>query len=73
MRSPEIRHYSHLLATLTVAAARATSVERLAEIQSELEQAYVDIFSLLSHDALDAHDLVADLLSRPKRNEQVLA
>jgi hypothetical protein len=64
MRSPEITHYSALLADLTIAAARATSVEQLAAIRVETIEAYTEIFSLLSHDALDAHDLAADLIGR---------
>lgn len=73
MRSPEIAHYSALLADLHVAAARATTVEHLAVIREETRQAYVDIFSLLSHDALDAQDLVGGLIARlPKQNGAVV-
>lgn len=73
MRSPEIGHYSTLLADLTIAAARATTIEQLAAIREQMREAYAEMFSLLSHDALDAHDLVADLLGHSRRGGAVLA
>lgn len=41
MRSPEIAYYSTLIADLTVAAARASSVEQLVAVREELRCAYV--------------------------------
>lgn len=54
-RSAEIDYYSKLLASLTVTAARATSAAVLRKVHDELEQAYSEIFVLLSHDAERAH------------------
>jgi hypothetical protein len=51
-RSEEIRYYAELIASLTVSAVRARRSEDLAEIRDALSEAYTDIWSLLSHDAL---------------------
>lgn len=69
-RSIEIKHFAQLLASLTVTAARASSVERLAEVHMALEDAFVDVFTLLSHDAADVgliRDLNAVLQARAER------
>lgn len=50
-RTSEIRHYSLLIAALTVSAARAQDPKELARIMLSLAEAYLDIFTLLSHDA----------------------
>jgi hypothetical protein len=58
VRAPEIAHYSELLADLHVAAARATSVEQRAVVREQTRQAYLDIFSLLSHDTARAFEVL---------------
>jgi hypothetical protein len=58
VRSPEIAYYSELLADLHVAAARATSVQQLAAVREQTRQAYIDIFSLLSHDTVRAFEVL---------------
>lgn len=73
MRSPDIAHYSTLLADLQVAAARATSVEQLGEIREETRQAFADIFGLLSHDALESRDMVAALAAEARRSGNTVA
>lgn len=47
----EIRHSSLLIAALTVSAARSEDPKQLAAIFVSLAEAYLDIFTLLSHDA----------------------
>lgn len=66
MRSSEIQHFSSVLAALTVAAAQAEDAERLAEVQREIEETFIDVFALLAHDALPDRPtaLAADLLAR---------
>lgn len=75
-RSVEIRHFSHLLASLTVTAARASSAEQLAEVHDALEEAFIDVFTLLSHDASDVgliRDLNAVLKARADEAAEVPA
>lgn len=62
-RSVEIAHYSELIASLVVTAARTDSRERLSAIRAELTEALADIFTLLSHDALGP-DLASALAAR---------
>jgi hypothetical protein len=50
-RTVEIAHYSELLASLVISAARATDPVKLAGIRVELVAALVDVFTLISHDA----------------------
>ena len=50
-RTDEIDHYSHMLASLTVTAARATTPDALREVHDELQRTYAEVFTLVSHDA----------------------
>jgi len=59
-RSLEIAHYSELLASLTVAAARTDDRERLSEIRAALTEAFAGIFTLLSHDAVRGVEQLGD-------------
>lgn len=69
-RSVEIAHFSNLLASLVIAAARATTVEQLTEVHEVLEETFHDVFSLLSYDA--DRDLVADLTAALSREKEAI-
>lgn len=72
-RPVEIDHYSWLIAGLTIAAARAGSVDRLAQVNVALFQAHQEFFTLLCHDANALRpDLEADLMA-PLTRERVMA
>lgn len=68
-RAAEIDHYSWLIAGLTIAAARAGSAERLAEVNLALFEAHQEFFTLLAHDASALRpDLDADLMASLRRD-----
>ena len=74
MRPEEIQHFAGTIGAILVTLTRPDiTVEARRQLHEALVGELGDAFTLLSHDAFDAQDLVADLLSRPKRNEQVLA
>jgi hypothetical protein len=67
-RSSEIRYFAAQIAGLMVTAARAQSDEQLREVHDLLEETFIDVLMLVSHDAssdrpaLAAASLPDDLL-----------
>ena len=60
-RAVEIAYYSELLASLIVSAARTDDPAYLSRLRTELVEAFNDVLTLLSHDALLMRPASADL------------
>jgi hypothetical protein len=64
-RPSEIRYFAAEIAGLMVTEARAQSDEQLREVHDLLEEAFIDVLMLISHDALPAAERPAFSASLP--------